>query len=466
MSFTEKRFFLNGKEIVESLPDGLVLLDYLRRTRRLTGTKEGCREGDCGACSVLVGSLENGRVRYRAVNSCLFPMAKAHGIHIVTIEGLDISGSNPLFAAFVDEHASQCGFCTPGIIVALTGYFLSSEHYSANGAVRALDGNICRCTGYASIKKAAGSVCDILNRSGAADIRALVEHNVVPPYFLSITEKLNRIPSRPVEPTDGPLVGGGTDLFVQQPEALLETELRTVSKSLTPVREDNGRCIIDGAATATDLLNSTLLKSLFPDLERQLLLVSSTPIRNEATVAGNIVNASPIADLTILLLALNSTLTLIQGDKKRTVPLSEFFLDYKKIDLSPGEIISAISFAIPKQPFYFNFEKVSKRTYLDIASVNSAALIETDNGRIVHCTISAGGVAPVPLVLTKTSHYLIGKPVSRATLRGALAIIPDEISPISDVRGSARYKSRLLTNLVAAHFFEFFPQFQNKEVLA
>jgi xanthine dehydrogenase small subunit len=187
------------------------------------------------------------------------------------------------------------------------------------------------------------------------------------------------------------------------------------------------------------------------------MLISSEPIRNIGTVAGNIVNASPIGDLSIILLALNSEITILDGDRKKSQPLKDFFLGYKQLNLQKGELVESFSFPILNKPYHFNFEKVSKRTHLDIASVNSAILIKVENDKILECHLSAGGVSPIPLYLKETSKFLVGKTISTETLHQANKVLQAEISPIGDIRGSIEYKRLLLKQLVFAHFLKLFP---------
>lgn len=444
--------------VSEAVPGGMVLLDYLRTIKRLTGTKEGCREGDCGACTVLVGELKKDTVAYKAVNSCLFPMGLAAGKHIVTIEGLS-GNTNPLHRAFINENASQCGFCTPGMIVALTAYLLSTAKADPQNAIDALDGNICRCTGYLSIKRAVATVCAELPLLHNTDrIEALIRAGIIPEYFQTTSKLLLSIqqPSGEQNP-HVPLIAGGTDIFVQQAEKLETSELSFLVKTKNPVWEQDGLCFIEAAATITDLIESELLRKLFPRLSEIMSLISSTPIRNMATVGGNLVNASPIGDLSILLLALDASLVVRGKDQERRIKLREFFVAYKKTRLTAHDIIKSIFFKIPSEPLLFNFEKVSKRRHLDIASVNSALLLRTEDVLIKEIHISAGGVAPIPLYLSQTAAFLIDKRIEPTILIKAVRISETEISPISDVRGSAEYKCALLGRLLQAHFITLFP---------
>ena len=467
-------FILNDELVSEVQPPGMVVLDYLRRVRRMTGTKESCREGDCGACMVLLGRIENGQLRYQAVNSCLLPISELDGRHLVTIEGLNTDSFNPIQQSFIDESASQCGFCTPGMVVSLTGFYLNSNELSPQQAVAALDGNICRCTGYTSIKRAANVLAKQAEKSLAESddlqrIQLLVDQKILPSYFLTIYDRLLELqkPQQSVAPGASPFVAGGTDLFVQKPEALLDADLQllTRDKKLAEIKIENDSCIIGAAVTVEQLQNSPILNDLLPGLRDDLKLVSSTPIRHRATLGGNIINASPIGDLTIIFLALDADLVLDDGAHRRVVSLKDFFLDYKKLDKKENELLEWVQFPIPPKSSLFHFEKVSKRTHLDIASVNSATRLQMDGDVIAEAHLSAGGVAPIPLYLSKTAAFLRGKSISPATVKEAAEIALSEISPISDVRGSAAYKRLLLRHMIFAHFDALFPGRFNKEAL-
>jgi xanthine dehydrogenase small subunit len=459
------RFILNETEINTALPPGMVLLDFIRYHRHLMGTKIGCREGDCGACTVLVGQMVNDKIDYRSMTSCLMPLANAHGKHIVTIEGINFSNGdlNLVQKAMADEGATQCGFCTPGFVMSLAGFCLSDQKPTRENAIAGVDGNICRCTGYKSIERACGIVANEM-QSG--------NKNILPEYFSSIKKRLLELDQTEGElTTTGPrlttIVGGGTDLYVQKHETIKETDARFVfdQPGLNRISRDGNKIFVGPAATVTDLKDSKIIRDIFPEFDQYTWLVSSTPIRNMATIAGNFVNASPIGDFTIFFLALNAQLVLTDGKTKRELPLRSFYKGYKQLDKSPAEYIEQIWFEVPAKNYRFSFEKVSKRTNLDIASVNSAAHIIADGNRIIEGAISAGGVGPVPIFLKKASGFLAGKKLSEDLIHELVQKSQIEISPISDARGSAEYKSLLLGQLIKAHFIKLFPELKAEKLL-
>jgi xanthine dehydrogenase small subunit len=458
-----KSFIINDRERASARSGGTVLLDVLRDDFGLTGTKEGCREGDCGTCVVLLGSPSAEGVRYKLVNSCLLPVGDAVGCHIVTIEGLNQSELSPVQQALVEEGAIQCGFCTPGLVIALTGFLMDGGTISEADGVAALGGNICRCTGHVAIKRAIARLAKRFADLGKGEpnrMTALVEQGVLPDYFLDVPERLRRLPpavkSEPVSPT---LVAGGTDLFVTQAETLRNVEPEFLSRraDLLGIRIEDGVCRIGAATPLSDIESSPLIRAAVKGFAWHFGRVAAISIRNRSTLAGNIVNASPAADMSIMLLALDATLVLARRRRRRDVPLREFFRGYKVLDLAPDELIAEIRFPVPPANAHFGFEKVARRERMDIASVSSAILLRVQDECIIEAHVSAGSVAPVPLYLRRTSAYLRGKPISGTAAREAAAVAAGEIAPIGDVRGSAEYKRALLPRLIKAHFVALFP---------
>ena len=492
------RFLLNNKLIQTAEPPGMLLLDFVRYGEFLTGTKIGCREGDCGACTVLVGEmgedvalgrdgLIKGRMVYRPVTSCLTALGNVHQKHIVTIEGLNGEGLNFLQRVIGEEGGTQCGFCTPGFIVSMAGFCLSVKEPTQANALAAVDGNICRCTGYKSIERALARVVEFLGAMDEEDVDRVgfaIKNGIVPAWFAEIPGRLAAMRGQP----NGVLnaghgagghkeeeglrqgvrfLGGGTDLYVQQHEAMVEADLDflVMKGEMKGIFAVDGRCVIGGAATVSDMIASPVIRRAFPHFDDYARLISSTPIRNIATVAGNFVNASPIGDLTIFFLALETRLMLSNGVRRREVSLRKFYKGYKLLDKEPDEYIEQISFDLPGRDILFHFEKVSKRTNLDIASVNTAIRVRMSEGRIVEGSISAGGVGPVPAWLEGASAAMSGRIPDAGLVEEVVEMAQGAISPISDARGKEEYKRLLLGQLIKAHFLTLFPDLNVEEII-
>lgn len=494
------KFILNNQTIVTDLPKGATVLDFVRYHKNLKGTKIGCREGDCGACTILVGELSDEKVKYRSQTSCLMPLANARGKHIVTVEGINKPDGEltEVQTAMVENSGTQCGFCTVGFVMSLTGFCLDDSVKTNESAVSAIDGNICRCTGYKSIERAAESLTEVLNqKNGQSRIDYAIEKGIVPNSFAGIKNRLEELQNdsqensatiknnqekfgvsddsddgypKTIIKTSKPFVGGGTDLYVQNPEEMVyagKAENLFDDSHLKFIREENDFVEIGASIVVTDLLESEIFTRLFPNLYKHLKLVSSTPIRNMATIAGNFVNASPIGDMTAWFLALDASIELYapytaQSSESISCEMSlrNFYRGYKQLAKSEFEYIRKIRFY--KDFTHFNFEKVCKRTYLDIASVNTAISLKVSNNFIEEAHVSAGGVAPIPLYLEKTSEFLSWKELNDDLIKEASEILQTEISPISDVRGSESYKRLLARQLFTAHFVELF-QFEKSQ---
>ena len=463
------QFILNNKVINTTVNSGVTLLDFIRDHKQLKGTKIGCREGDCGACTVLVGTIRGDEVDYQSITSCISPLGNAHGKHIVTIEGINLPETlNTVQQAMTDNYATQCGFCTPGFVMSMTGFALTSDGNSQkkhNTCNDAISGNICRCTGYKSIEKAGWEVEEKLQNQNANNkIHWLIEAGFIPNYFESIPNQLKElrtsISTQDMSRSNGPKVANGTDLYVRYADQMSEHDMHLLAAetALHGIIFTDGICTLGANTTVTEIQENRMLQSLFPKLKKFMKLVSSEQIRNMGTLGGNFVNASPIGDMSIFFLALDCSLTIQKADgSTRQIPFQSFHQDYKKYDLQKDEILKSISFSVLHKQDHFNFEKVSKRTHLDIASVNSAARISVQNNIIAQAHISVGGVAAIPKYLYKTNAFLANKPISSQTIKDAIGVLQSEISPISDVRGSADYKRLLAQQLFSSHFIQLFP---------
>lgn len=471
---TATRFLLNGRPVSADTADGVLALDWLRRERRLVGTKEGCKEGDCGACVVLVGERDGqGGVAYLPVTSCLLPMGALHGKHLVTIEGLELGPTpaepcgeprlNPVQQAIVDEGGSQCGFCTPGIVLSLTCLLTREQKPIDAAAVElALSGHLCRCTGYRSLKAAGATVCA---RAGAPGVDAQVAAGHLPAFFAGAAAQLAAIPPREVAST-GPMgvpIAGGTDLYVQR-EDLPRQPVRVLAARCglgDPWRgiEREGEHLRLGALTTfQDLAETQELRGLLPRLPEVMDEIASWQIRNRATIGGNLVNASPIGDLTAILLALDAQLVWVGGEEGgREQPLRALYRGYKQLAKAPDEVLREVRLATPAGRVC-HFEKVAKRRCLDIATVNSALAVDLGaDGVIREAGLALGGVAPVPLYAAASSRLLRGRRPDGATWAELIAVAQSEVAPISDVRGSSDYKRLLVRQLLIAHGIELFP---------
>lgn len=457
------QFILNNEVIKTTANAGITLVDFIREHQQLKGTKIGCREGDCGACTVLVGTLNNSQITYKSITSCISPLGNANGKHIVTVEGINLPKNlNFVQKAITSNYATQCGYCTPGFVVSLVGYALEKSPQTTSTCNDAISGNICRCTGYKSIEKAANSVDQkLLGKDGNSSISWLIEEGFLPTYFKNIPQKLQKLQTTELK-KEGTIVANGTDVYVRNADQFSEEKVHLISdeKALKGIVFTKDKCIIGANTTATEILQNEQLNTIFPSLKKFLKLISSEQIRNMGTLGGNFVNASPIGDMSIFFLALNSELTLQHtSGSVRKIPFQKFHKNYKVVDLKEDELIVAISFNIPIANF--NFEKVSKRTHLDIATVNAACEIAAKNNVISYAHFSMGGVAPIPTYLSKTNQFLKHKTISVFTVKEAEKVLQSEINPISDVRGTETYKRALAKQLFYAHFITLFPQLIN-----
>ncbi len=465
--------FICNKEIISGeFNPAITVLDFLRNMKDLKGTKEGCREGDCGACTVLVGELSGNNVVYKNINSCLLPLGDIDGKHLVSVEGLNTDGLNPFQQFLVNNGGTQCGFCTPGFVMSFAAFLLSSDTLNLSSAKDYLTGNLCRCTGHQGIVNSAKDILYILSKKeiNSERIKFLSENKLIPDYFSVVPSKLKQIAKmKPLHSYDGvkQIVSGGTDIYVQKGDMISSQDISLLSEMISEdkIKISGDDCIISASATVSDLESSSIFMKLFPEFKSVAELFGSRQIRNRATLGGNINNASPIGDMTVFFLALNPVITLLGKGVSREVLLKNYFKGYKTLDRNSNEIMTRLTLKIPEGNSRYSFEKVSRRKYLDIAGVNTGFSCSVENNRLVNVHVSAGGVAPVPFYLATTSEFLEGKEINSGNLLSSLDAANDEISPITDVRGSADYKRLLLRNLLFAHFLKLFPEVVSEEAL-
>ncbi len=470
-------FILNGKTVrVDGTSSNTSLLSWLRNTGR-TGSKEGCAEGDCGACTVaLVDTNARGERTYRAINSCITLVPMVAGREIVTVEGVAPGEGtiHPVQQAMVDSYGSQCGYCTPGFVVSMFEAYYRDDLGTDTRGVREkigdqLNGNLCRCTGYRPIREA---MEDALVSRGAApkkddlfQLRLKKNDGVVPPLAYEGAEK--QVFLRPVTLDEllaikaehrekAELVAGATEIGVYINKAHRRYSLLVSTegvRELATITKSDASFTVGGAATLTALEEA--LAGEYPLIDKMLWAFASRQIRNRATLAGNIVTASPIGDMPPLLLALDAQVVLVKKGGTRTVPLSDFFVAYRKTVLEADEIVRAVVFPRNKTTSGRRMDsyKVSKRRELDISIAAAAFVIDTDAaGVVTHARLAYGGVAATPIRAKKAEAFLVGKPWNEATLRGAQIELAAELAPIDDHRSGAAFRRDLITSLLEKFF--------------
>ncbi len=453
-------FILNNSDISLEINPNISLLHLMRNDLGIKSAKIGCGEGECGSCTVIIGSFNDGNIEYKNVASCILPVGSISGKHIVTVEGLNQLELSPVQKALIDEGAIQCGFCIPGFVVSLTSFFLNGKEKTVENIIDSIDGNICRCTGYFPIKRAAENLFKKFSGS-CGSLEELVKERIIPPYFLTIPSRIKDIKQSDIvnsPDAESGIVAGGTDLYVGNAGFSSLKNFLDLDEPESKINEDGDFILIDSKSSTEEIRDSSLIQKYIPGLKDYFTLISSEIIRNRATLGGNIANASPIGDLSIFFLAFDSYLLIESPAGERKIELKDFFIDYKKTDLRKNEVIKTLMFKKPGSSEFFNFEKVSRRKHLDIASCNSAIKLKIDDGSIVLCSLSAGGVAPVPLSLNKSAEKIIGKSVNTDTVSILLNEVDKNISPISDIRGSDIYKRELLKRLIISHFAVLFPE--------
>ncbi len=453
--------FLINKDIVEleEARADLTLLQFIREHRKKTGTKEGCAAGDCGACTVVLAEPnEQGNcINYRTVNSCITLMSAVHGKQLIFVEHLSEGGElHPVQKALVDHHGSQCGFCTPGFIMSMFALYHSNSQPNRDSVLNALSGNLCRCTGYRPIIDATLSACkapanDAFTQLAPTTLATLLslsnEHlgmgNLLMPT--NRRELKNAITKYP----NAPLVAGSTDLSLQFTQQLkLSDKLISLSQvdALKKCTKSEHSLIIGAAVPINDA--TPLLLAHFPQVAELVTRFASLPIRNQATIGGNIANASPIGDMPPLLLALGAILHIDNGTDIRTLPITAFFVSYKKTQLAKNEWISAIEIPLLKSNQQLAAYKVSKRAEDDISAVCGVFKLTLDKGNVIALDTGFGGVAAMPSVCASLHDALVGKSfTTNECLQLGKQILFDAFTPIDDVRATAQYRKTVLANL-------------------
>jgi len=468
------QFLRRGKIVsVESFVPDTMLLDYLRLQERSVGTKEGCNEGDCGACTVVLGEARDGRMIYKAVNACILFLGQIHGKELITVEDLSEGGKlHPVQQAMVDLHASQCGFCTPGFVMSLFALGHAKEEVSREDVITAIAGNLCRCTGYRPIIEAGLKACNGLKDKFAADeaqtVAALGNTRQGELFvgddraFFAAPASANALAALAAQFPQARIVSGATDVGLW------------VTKQLKP----QNQIIFTGGATDFALITETpdavhigagatysnalvALANLAPDMGAVMQRIGSVQVRNSGTIGGNIANGSPIGDMPPMLIALGATLILRHGRSERQIPLEHFFVEYGRQDRKPGELVWSINVPKPESDQHFRAYKISKRFDQDISAVMGAFLFTLYRDRVEDVRIVFGGMAPMPKRALKTEAVLRGK-----TLADAMQVKLEDYAPISDMRASAEYRLETAQALLTKALLELQGETQTRVLVA
>ncbi|MGO9931122.1 MAG: xanthine dehydrogenase small subunit [Steroidobacteraceae bacterium] len=459
------RFVLDGRVVIaDHLPPTTTVLEYLRETAHRTGTKEGCAEGDCGACTVVLGELaaDGSRVGYRAINSCIRFLPTIDGCELVTVESLPAPDGalHPVQQAMVDHHASQCGFCTPGFVMSLFALYLQLAEPDREQVLEALSGNLCRCTGYRPIIDAGcrmggypppahwsrDAATSPARRAALLAIRRDASLRLpgfhAPRTVDELGATLQNDPAALV-------LAGGTDVGLWVTKQLRELPaivyIGEVAQ-LKRVRRDAAGIVVGAAVPLTDAWSAILAD--YPELAEQAQRFGSPPVRNSGTLCGNLANGSPIGDCLPILMALGAELELRRGTRTRRVPLERFYLGYQQKDLEPGEFIAAVTVPARSPRQWVASYKLSKRIDQDISAISAAFVMRVEDGQVAAARIAYGGMAAVAARAGATESALIGAAWNRSSIDAAAARLAVDFQPLTDLRASGAYRLQAAGNLL------------------
>ncbi|MDB5872990.1 MAG: xdhA [Ramlibacter sp.] len=461
------RFIRRGELVsLGNVPPDRTLLEVLREDLSCTGTKEGCGEGDCGACTVVLGEMEGDSLRYRAINSCIRLAHSIDGMALWTVEDLaaDDGTLHPAQEAMVQCHGSQCGFCTPGFVMSLFGMYQNhvcrGERITRELAQEELSGNLCRCTGYRPILDAAQQMSGLppvqvdeatllaqLKRLGASGPSSASSY-LLPKTLPAL------LAARAAHP-DAQIVAGCTDvgLWVTKMQMRFGKVLDVTGvRELKQVEQYDHHIAIGASATLTDAFDALVGER--PQLKTFANRFAGLPVRNSGTLGGNVANGSPIGDSMPLLIALNAHVVLMSTRGHREMPLEDFYTGYRKNVLAADEVLAWVKVPRPASGEFLRAYKISKRYDDDISAVCLVVNMTLDKGNVARISIGAGGVAATPVRAVQAETFLLGKPWTPEAAREAGKLLRAQFQPISDMRASAAYRSEVLGNLMQRFWLE------------
>ena len=461
------RFVSRGQlvTVAPDVPHTMTVLEYLRSRLRRTGSKEGCAEGDCGACTVVVADAgPDGKLRHRAVNACILFVHQLDGKALFTVDDLaDGEHLHPVQQAMVDAHGSQCGFCTPGFVMSLFGYYKNHDKADDSSLKDALAGNLCRCTGYRPILEAGAKMYEggrddrfapqeaaLLKQLATLKRERMLDHSTPAGSFLaprSTAELAETLPQLPAG--ESWMLAGGTDvgLWVTKQQRVPRSIVYLGRVAELQLITDHGDSIEIGAGvTYTDAFGT--IETLHPAFARMVRRLGSTQIRNSGTIGGNIANGSPIGDSMPALIALGATLKLQSKTGFREMPLEDFFLAYRKTALQAGEFVASVTVSKPAKTSRVGIYKLSKRFDQDISAVLAAFQVTMDGDTVQSARLAFGGMAGTPARAKKAETLLTGKRFTPEEIEPAVAALAEDFTPMSDMRASAKYRLLAAQNLL------------------
>ncbi len=460
------QFLLNGETITEAhLDPTMTVLQYLRERKMKTGTKEGCAEGDCGACTVLLNALDGSKIKSRSVNACILFMGTMDGKEIRTVESLGTPEEpHEIQQLVAEKHGSQCGFCTPGIVMSLAALQIDSMPKSRKTIDEALAGNLCRCTGYGPIIDAAMAMKPKqVNQNSLAKLASL-QHNETVKLSVNVygeqkrfydPKTLGELTRILTERPDATLLAGGTDvgLWVTKHHKTLNTIIYLGNvEALSAIEENNNNLHIGAGVKYADAINN--LGQLYPQMGDVIRRIGAAQVRNLGTIGGNIANGSPIGDMPPLLIAAGAKLVLRSANDERIIPLEDFFIEYGKQDLHKGEFVKSTIIPKPTPSQKYFAYKISKRFESDISAVCMAMSLSLKDGICSNVRIAYGGMAATPKRAANAEKALEGQNWTEENIRRAVVALPSDFTPIDDLRASKSYRMQVAQNLLLKAWLE------------